>query len=185
MKSPYNRIAQSMLKYLTREKRVVSYYIIVRGAAGSGKTAVAKRLARMLDATYISVDAILRRNGLEDDWEDGYISQRSFMSANAIIEHTAKASMMRGKPVVVDGNFYWQSQIEDIVRRLGVNHYAFKLEAPLERCIARDRGRNGRIGKDAVIAVYKKTESVNYGVRIDATMPMEKVLEGILACLPE
>ena len=174
-----------MLKYLTLEKRAVNYYIIVRGAAGSGKTAVAKRLARMLDATYVSVDAILRRNGLEDDWEDGCISQRSFMSANAIIERTAKASMMRGKPVGVDGNFYWKSQIEDLVRRLGVNHYAFKLEAPLEQCIERDSRRNGSIGKDAVIAVYKKTESVNYGVRIDATMPIKKVIDGILACLPE
>ena len=54
----------------------MSYYIIIRGPLGCGKSTVSKRLTNILNGHYIDVDEILKEQGLDDDWEKGYISQR-------------------------------------------------------------------------------------------------------------
>jgi len=43
----------------------MSYFIIIRGPAGVGKTTIAKKLAARLGETYISFDKIMREKGLD------------------------------------------------------------------------------------------------------------------------
>ena len=108
----------------------MSYCIIIRGPLGCGKSTIAKKLSKILKAKYFAVDKILDNHDLTKEQEAGFISQKSFIKANEIIARKAKLSLDNGKPVVFDGNFYWKSQIEDLISRLDFPHYVFTLKAP-------------------------------------------------------
>lgn len=162
----------------------MSYYIIIRGPLGCGKSTVAKKLAEKLNAEYFEIDRILDENNLIEDKEDGYISQRSFVKANEIIAPKAKNFLDKDKIVVFDGNFYWKSQIDDLIKRLDFPCYVFTLKAPLEVCTERDRNREKTHGEDAVRAVYKKSTEFDYGTVVDITKSLDEVISEIISYLP-
>ncbi|MFA4872581.1 MAG: AAA family ATPase [Patescibacteria group bacterium] len=158
----------------------MNYFIIIRGPLGCGKTTVAETLAKELNAKCFQVDNVLEAHNLTYDHEDGYISQKSFLKVNEIIAPQAKQALDDSMPVIFDGNFYWKSQIEDLIKRLVFPHYVFTLKAPVEICIARDAKRNPPHGEDAVRAVYNQTAKFDHGTVIDATRPLEKCIDEIL-----
>ena len=43
----------------------MSYYVIIRGPAASGKSTIAKKLAKELNAYYIHFDSVLARHKLD------------------------------------------------------------------------------------------------------------------------
>ena len=163
----------------------MSYYVIIRGPLGCGKSTVAEGLANRLGAKHYSVDKVLDEHGLTVDKEEGYISQESFRKANGIIAPGVIDMLNRGALVIFDGNFYWKSQIEDLIARLHHPHYAFTLKASLEACVKRDGGREKVYGADAVRAVYKKSTEFDYGAVIDTeNKSAEATIEEILSYLP-
>lgn len=162
----------------------MSYYIIIRGPLGCGKSTVAKKLAEKLNAEYFEIDRILDENNLTKDTEDGYISQKSFVKANEIAVSKAKNFLEKDKPVVFDGNFYWKSQVDDLIKRLNFPRYIFTLKAPLEICIERDREREKTHGEAAVRAVYKKSTAFDYGISIDVTKSLDEAVDEIISHLP-
>src|SRR3989344_6810955 len=109
----------------------MSYYILIRGPLGCGKSTLAERVAKKLKAEYIAIDRVLDEHDLTKDKEAGYISQKSFIKANEIIALKAAKFLGKGVPIVFDGNFYWRSQIDDLITRLDFPHYVFTLKAPL------------------------------------------------------
>jgi len=153
----------------------MSYLVIVRGPLGIGKTTVATALTTALRGHLISIDLILDRHGLEE-WEDGYISVRSFVRANDIGIAEANPMLARGTPVVFDGNFYHREQIDDLLRRLPFPHEVFTLQAPISECIERDRNRPVSLGEEAVREVFAKVAEVEFGVVIDARRPVSIVV---------
>lgn len=161
-----------------------SYYLIIRGPLGCGKSTIAERISKILGAEHLSIDRILDEHNLTADKEEGYVSQKSFKKANELIAPKAKNVLDSGKPVVFDGNFYWESQIEDLIQRLNFPHYVFTLKVPLAVCIERDSKRTKTHGEDAARAVYGKSTSFEYGISIDGTKPLEKCVEQILSYLP-
>jgi shikimate kinase len=144
----------------------LGYYLIIRGPLGCGKSTIAKALAKELNAEHISVDRVLDEHNLTKDLEEGYISQKSFIKVNEITVPKAKHILENGKPIIFDGNFYWKSQIDDLISRLDYPHYVFTLKAPVETCISRDKKRGKTHGEDAARAVYKKSTSFEYGIPI-------------------
>ncbi len=163
----------------------MSYYIIIRGPLGSGKSTIAEKLSKILRAEHIAIDRILDEFNLTKDREDGYVSQESFKKANEIVVSKVKKLLDKGIPVIFDGNFYWKSQIEDLIKRLNYQYYVFTLKAPLEVCIDRDNKRNKTHGKDAAKVVYKKSTSFEYGISIDVTKRLDEVVKEILSYLPK
>ncbi|MFA5412932.1 MAG: AAA family ATPase [Patescibacteria group bacterium] len=161
----------------------MSYYIIIRGPLGCGKSTIARKISEKLNAEYFEIDKILDENNLTEDKEDGYISQKSFTKANEIIAPKAKNFLEKDISVIFDGNFYWKSQIDDLIKRLKFSHYVFTLKAPLKVCIERDQSREKTHGKDAVKAVYKKSTEFDYGIIIDITKTADKVVEEIVSHL--
>ncbi len=166
------------------EEIIMSFYVIIRGPLGCGKSTLSKRLSKILNAKYVSVDKILEKYNLEDDWESGYISQRSFIKANEIISKKAERILKSGRTVIFDGNFYWKSQIKDLIKRLNFPYYVFTLKVPLEICIKRDKNRSQTLGEDAVITVYKKSTQFKYGTVINVNKPLEECIKKILSILP-
>ena len=161
----------------------MSYYIIIRGPLGCGKSTISKRLSKILKAKYLAVDRVLDKNNLTKELEFGYISQRSFIKANEIIAPKAGIFLQKGTPIVFDGNFYLKSQIDDLIKRLDFPHHVFTLRAPLEVCIERDRLREKTHGEDATRAVYKKSTEFDYGTVININRPLEKCIEDIISYL--
>lgn len=162
-----------------------AYFVIIRGPLGCGKSTIAKRLAEVLHAEYIPIDRILDEHNLTKDKEAGYISQRSFKKANEIIAPKAKKNLQSGIPIIFDGNFYWKSQIEDLIKRLDSLHTVFTLKAPLKICIERDRQRGKTHGEDAAKAVYKKVTEFDYGTVIDISKSLDKAIKDLLSYLPK
>ena len=100
-----------------------------------------------------------------------------------MVELTKKI-LERGNPVVFDGNFYWKSQIKDLINRLDFKNYIFTLNAPLKVCINRDKKRDKTYGEKAVREVYKKSTEFDYGIKIDVTRPVKECIDEILNYLP-
>jgi predicted kinase len=163
----------------------MSYYVIIRGPLGCGKSTISEKLARSIKGEHFSIDRVLDDNNLTKDKEAGYISQKSFKKANEIAVVKAKEILSRGKPIVFDGNFYWKSQILDLIERLNFPHYAFTLKAPLRTCIERDNNRKKRHGEDAARAVYKKSTKFSFGKVVDVTKPADDCVNYIRSFLPK
>lgn len=161
----------------------MNYYVLIRGPMASGKTTVAEKVARTIGAEYIAIDRILDEH-VQDEWEDGVMSQKNFIEANGFAAEIATGLLESGKPVVFDGNFYWRLQIEDLIERLAYPHYVFTLKASLEVCIERDRKRKKAYGMDAVKEVYRKSTEFDYGIGIDAAKPVDVMVAEIVFNLP-
>lgn len=150
----------------------MSYYVLVRGPLGVGKTTVSQKLALELRAQYISIDRVLDEHDL---WYDGRLSE--FLRVNVIVARQATTRLKQRTPVVLDGNFYWKTQIKDLERRLPYPHFVFTLKAPLNVCIERDARRAEPHGVRAAREVYTKSTRVVCGVEVDATQPLERIVQ--------
>jgi predicted kinase len=160
----------------SRTRRWPVFYLVIRGPLGVGKSTLAGRLAERFGAAVISIDRLLEEHDL---WESGRLGE--FLRANSFAVTRAGRLLPRGRPVIIDGNFYWKTQVEDLIARLDFPHCVFTLEAPLEVCIGRDRRRRRSYGPEATRAVYAKTTRFPFGQRIDATQPVEVILREITA----
>jgi predicted kinase len=143
----------------------MSTVILIRGPLGVGKTTVARELCKRSDGCYISIDAILAEHGL-DQCPNG-IPARNFLRANELALPIAKAALAGGRPMVFDGNFYYKSQIKHLLRRLPWPAYVFTLNASVEECIARDKGRERVYGEDAAAWVHYLVSRFTVGIPID------------------
>lgn len=149
----------------------MAYFIIIRGALGVGKTTVARKLAKELDAEYVSMDEVLDQHGLDkSDPEEGCIPARNFLRADELVMPVLRKRLAAGRPVILDGCFYHKEQIEDLKEKLGVlgaRGFVFTLKASLEVCIERDKGRELVYGKGAAAAVYGLVSRFDYGTVIE------------------
>ena len=150
----------------------MSYYIVVRGPLGVGKTTISAALAKTVGAVVVSIDQIA-----DQEWDGG--SVRLYVKANRLAAKRARNLLAHGTPVVFDGCFYWKTQITDLERRLPCPHEVFTLRAPLSVCIERDSGRKVVFGTEAAEQVYRKVTRFEYGVAIDATQDIPTTLKEI------
>jgi predicted kinase len=157
----------------------MTFWVIVRGPLGVGKTTVSRRLAKRIGAKYISIDQTLEERDL---WESGRVSE--FVQANASVAELAQRCLGKGVPVIFDGNFYWKAQIKDLIGRLDRRHYVFTLKASLGVCVERDRHRPRPYGSEATRQVYAKSTRFEWGIGIDATRPLDAILREITSYLP-
>ena len=163
----------------------MSYFIIIRGPLGVGKSTVSKKLADFLDGIYISIDSVLEKHDLDKIENEESIPIKNFLAGNDIIIPEIKQGITKNTPVVIDGNFYHSEQIEHLIEQVPYNHYVFTLKAPLETCIKRDQNRTKPCGRDAATAVHNLVSRFDYGQMINTQNLDEKsVIEKILSFLP-
>ena len=122
----------------------MSYFIIIRGPLGIGKTTIAKKIAEILKGEYISIDDVLEKNNLDKvDEKEGGIPAKNFIKGNEIVIPKIKEKLNEGKIVIIEGCFYHKEQIEHFIQNLDASQFVFTLKAPLEVCIDRDSKRPG------------------------------------------
>ena len=152
---------------------------MIRGPLGSGKTTISRRVAEALPARYISIDRLLDEHQLEQ-WENDFISERSFLRANDIAIREAEGPLHEGTPVVIDGNFYWRSVLDDLAARLDYPHLVVTLRVPLDVCIDRDSRRPSPIGAEDTRMVFEKSTSFDYGLPVDASGSVDQAVGAIM-----
>ncbi len=152
--------------------------IVIRGPLGVGKTTISKLLAEKLRAEYLSVDEILNKNGL--DGPDG-ISVENFLKANEIIFKLVNNSE---KIFILDGNFYYREQINDLKQKIGDQIIFFTIISPLEKCLERDTRREKSLGEASTRFVYEITTKITEGFEIDnSDLTAEETVEKIMEIL--
>jgi shikimate kinase len=161
----------------------MSYYVIIRGPLGIGKSTIAIALAKILRAEHISMDKVLEENGL--DKVDDNFTPEDFIKADDIVLPKVKEDLKKGKVVIFDGCFYFKEQIEHLEKSIPAKGYTFSLKAPVEVCIDRDSKRKRVYGKDAAIAVHEMVSRFDYGTSINTEKKTaEQVVKEILSHLP-
>jgi thymidylate kinase len=151
----------------------VSFFAIVRGPLGAGKTTVARSLATAIRGEYISIDLLLERY----EWDGG--SEDLFLRTNGDAAREARAALDRRAPVVFDGNFYWPSAIHDLARRVPYPHAVYALQVPLSICVQRDRDRKLSHGEEATREVYEKVRPFPGEVEVNGNRPAGEAVAAI------
>jgi len=163
----------------------MSYFIIIRGPLGSGKTTISEKLAKNLNAELIAIDEVLKNLGLDKiDDKEGCIPAKNFIKANESVLPEVKKHLQSGKIVIFDACFYHQEIIEHLVQNIPFPYHVFTLKAPLELCIQRDSERDKTHGEGAATAVHSLVSRFDYGTNIDVTGNLEDTLKDILSYLP-
>jgi broad-specificity NMP kinase len=140
-------------------------HIIIRGPLGVGKSTIARKLSTTLNYEYISLDQVIDDNKLVPPGVEG-VPLESFLEANKLLLQYAEHSE---KPLLIDGCFYHQEQLDDLVAKLGRAVTIFTLICSVEECIERDSKRKKVYGEDAARFVYMMTSNVKAGLEIDTT----------------
>ncbi|MBS3152297.1 AAA family ATPase [Candidatus Woesearchaeota archaeon] len=166
----------------------MTYFIMIRGPLGIGKSTIAKRLTRALRGTYLSMDKIVDKNRVtKKPAKDGMMDTRNFLKANEVMLPIVRELLSKGKFAITDGCFYRKEQIVDIINKLGEDKVlVFDLKAPLKVCIERDKNRKLTYGSDAARVVYNAVSKFNYGIKIDTNgKTEEEVVKKILEYIPD
>lgn len=167
------------------------YSLVIRGPLGVGKSTIAARVAAAEGGEVISIDRIIEEEGIEE-WDRDRVALRSFLRANDFVEPRARGIRERGRPTIVEGNFYWDPQIDDLLARLSGPTLLVCLDAPVPVCIARDAGRpeprpergpqaGDHLGETAVRAVHRLVSEVRRGISVDASGSIEQSVRRLLA----
>jgi len=155
--------------------------IIIRGPLGVGKSTIAKMLASRFGGEYISVDQVLERHGLDKGVEGEGIPLSNFLKVNELIIQKAKLAISDEKIPVVDGNFYYKEQIDQLVSSLGDGVKVITLKASIQTCIERDAARPKPYGEDAVRAVHMFLSAFDYGTIIKTDdQAVDETMQSIL-----
>ena len=151
--------------------------IIIRGPLGVGKTTVSQILSQNLHLEYLSLDQIIDDNKLVSANSDG-IPLESYLKANQIIFDLAKKSK---NSFIIDGCFYCQEQINDLLMKFDNNVEIFTLTSNVDKCIERDSKREKVYGEDSARYVHMVTTKIHAGHEIDNTdLTAEETVEKIM-----
>lgn len=155
--------------------------IILRGAAGVGKTTIGDNLAKQLVCNCIHIDKELKKNNLEYIKGKDCVPEENFFRLHDLIIENIENNLKIKPILIIEGNFYHPSQIDDLIKKIDARTILFTLKASLETCIKRDKLRNP-LGKDAIAGVYGLTTRFDIGKNIDTeNKSIEKITDEIIS----
>jgi shikimate kinase len=146
----------------------MSYFSKIRGPAGVGKSTIAKKVAKKLNAQYISFDAVMKKNKLDIIEGDG-ISAANFVKANNLVIPDILKQLKKGQIVLFDGCFYRAEQINHLKKQLNFKYLIFTLTATLDDCLTRNKSRRRIMSKEAIEEVYCLVKNLNIGIEIQTS----------------
>jgi tRNA uridine 5-carbamoylmethylation protein Kti12 len=162
----------------------MGYIIILRGPAGVGKTTIAKKLSKILNAEDISIDRIMKENEWNYIPGEKCIPEEKYLIANELIKKKIKGFIKNNKNIIIENNFYHKSQIVDLLNDINIKTYIFTLKANHETCIKRNKTRKRPMLDKEVIAVHNLVSRFDYGNILDTdNKTEEEVVNEILSII--
>jgi len=164
----------------------MSYFVIIRGPAGVGKSTISRLLAKKIKAEIIHFDEVMNTLGLDYIPGDKWIPLNKFLKADKIKIPEFINKLKKGTNLIIDGNFYHKEHIEDIINNLDFPNKVFTLKADMQECIKRDQTRKGELGEQATKDVFKLVSAFDYGIDIDTNKKTpEEIADEINSILEE
>jgi predicted kinase len=159
----------------------MSFYIILRGPAGAGKTTLSKKLAKIYNGYHINIDKIKHGLGLKH-------SEKEKLEANKFIVKEIKEYLDKGIVVILDEVLYYKSQLDQL-EQLPYEHYVFSLITPLNLCLKRNNERRQKgerkTSDEDIKLVYNLVFKLKRGIEISTyNRPIDESLNEILSYLP-
>jgi len=150
----------------------MSYYIVLSGTLGSGKSTCAKKLAKLLNGKRIDLDKILKDNKLDhlasdSGCDSAAIPAANFIKAWDIVVPLAKKLLEQNRIVIFDGCLFHREVLEYLIAKLQFPHHVFTLKASLDVCINRDKNRERTIGEGVAKEVYDLVLNNDFGILIN------------------
>lgn len=162
----------------------MSYYVIIRGPAGVGKTTVSRVLASRIGASATHFDKVMDELCMDYVEGEKWIPLQRFLKADEALLPKFATELDGGRNVVIDGNFYHREQIEDLTGRLNFPHAVFTLKADLDECLKRDRARSNALGGRGIEDVFRLVDAFDYGNVIQTRgRTADEVVEEIVTAL--
>ncbi len=127
--------------------------VIVFGLPGSGKTYFATRLARLMDATYISSDQ-LRKNLFKDRTYSAAEKQAVYQEMRRRITER----LQEGRDIVLDATFYTQDLRAGIQQEFSGATLLVFIEVTADEALVQKRIAGKRADSEADFEVYKKVK---------------------------
>jgi predicted kinase len=160
----------------------MSFYIILRGPAGAGKTTVAERLVKIYGGYHINIDKVKKSLGLKH-------SEEEKLKANEVVINKALNYLKQDKVVIMDEVLYYEKQLKQL-EQLPFQCYVFSLISPLEECLERNRERRVTKGRkmsdDDVVLVHNLVSKMEKGIEINTyNRSVDETIEEILSHLPK
>ncbi|MBT6773803.1 AAA family ATPase [Candidatus Woesearchaeota archaeon] len=159
----------------------MSHFIIIRGAAGVGKSTITKELAEITTAKVYQYDQIMKSLGFNFIQGEKWIPLHKYLEADKVMIPKFQKELAENVSLIFDGNFYHYEQIDQLIKQLNCPHYIFTLKANLEECIKRNKTRIGKLADAAVKEVFEITKDQNYGIIIETdNKTTQEVVEEII-----
>jgi len=159
----------------------MSYFIVIHGTLGSGKSTISNELAIKLNADRVQIDYVLSEHKLDlHEDNEASIPAANFIKGLDFVLSDVREKLDHEKIVIFDGCFYHKEVMDYLLKNLPYPYFLFTLKAPLEICIERDKNRSVTLGEDAARAVYSLTSGLDFGEIIDTVKPLEESINKIL-----
>ena len=124
--------------------------VVVFGLPGSGKSYFAERLAKLIEAVYISSDKVREKLGLRGDY-----SLESKMKVYRRMIQEGMRAIEHGKLVVMDGTFHLK-KFRDMLSNSTLDDQICFIEVATSEQLTKQRTEQRRASSDADFEVYKK-----------------------------
>jgi len=160
----------------------MSFYILIRGPAGSGKTTIAKELSKIYNAHHICIDTIKHKLGLKH-------SEVEKIEANKKIIKEAKDYLKQGRIVIIDEVLYYPKQLSQL-ENISYPSYLFSLNTSLSCCLKRNEKRREEEGRtlsdNNVKLVHNLVSKLKKGIEINTeNKTIKQTIQEIITYLPK
>lgn len=170
----------------------MSYLIIVRGGADTGKTTLVNKLKKELNARVFHLGNTIRKynlnkykkHNLHVDKNGKWIPKENYIEAIDILLPKIISLLNNNEKVIIEDNFYHKEVIKYLIKKTSFKTYVFSLKTDINTCMKRE-GKRKKLTPEKIMQSNKLTNRFKYGYVIDTTkMSPEEVVHKVLSSLP-
>jgi len=145
----------------------MTYFLIIRGTAGVGKSTISKLVADRINAKVYHYDRIMKGFGFNYIPGEKWIPLHKFLSADSKMIPKFISRFEKGENIILEGNFYHNEQVKNLVSKIGFDCVIINLNGSLDTCIKRNKDRGEKMSQSVIEEVYGIMPKFEDGIDIE------------------